>query len=478
MQLPMSPAFRLAALVGLAALVVAPLGSAQTRRQRRELLPAPAAPLPGQPLTPVTPARPNLPRLALGALLPPRNPAAWYAQDIRGGLELAISEVTPKPSATGSPPGPAAGPAASGGETQASPPAGGDPPVPGAGPGDRPPGPPAAAAAGAGESLAPGSRFQLAVEALDVLPLDVKDAVTDFERLVAAGARVVFTGSPTPTLAVYPIAASRDILLVHLGLPTDRFPPASRTLLQVRPSVPARTAVLAAYAWTRGIRRLALVASGDEFGRAVRATLSARWRERGTPLVAEESLTLDAPDVRSRLVRLTRQGPEAIALGFQGRDLGELVRRLREAGYQGLLLALDDDRTVLLAAGPEISNLEILSDAFVPEPDTLGARFATAFEQRHHRPPSRHAAAAYDVASFVGRSAQRMLEEGRELPRTGGALRATILAGRTFPSVFGGQLTVRDDGTLDRPLALFSTDKGTATFLRYVDSSGRPATGR
>jgi ABC-type branched-subunit amino acid transport system substrate-binding protein len=242
--------------------------------------------------------------------------------------------------------------------------------------------------------------------------------------------------------------------------------------------VSARTAVLAAYAWTRGIRRLALVASGDEFGRAVRASLSARWRQRGTPLVAEESLTLDASDVRSRLLRLSRQGPEAIALGFQGRELGELARRLREAGYQGLLLGLDDDRTVLLAAGPEVSNLEILSDAFVPEPDTLGARFATAFEERHRRPPSRHAAAAYDVASLVGRSVQRMLEEGRELPRTGAALRATILAGRTFPSVFGGQLTVRDDGMLDRPLALFSMDKGTATFLRYVDSSGRPATER
>ena len=49
-------------------------------------------------------------------------------------------------------------------------------------------------------------------------------------RRLASGVSVVVTASPTPTLTVHPLATARDVLLVHAGLPTDRFPATSRTL--------------------------------------------------------------------------------------------------------------------------------------------------------------------------------------------------------------------------------------------------------
>src|SRR5206468_5662752 len=319
---------------------------------------APAAPVPAPPSREA--AKPDLPQFKVGALLPLTGPSAWYAQEIRQGMALAAAEIN------------------------------------------------------AADADSP--RLSVIVEVLDVRPLDVKDAADDFARLTAAGARVVFTASPTPTLAIFPRAAARDTLVVHQGLPSERFPSTSQTLLQVRPSAAARAEALAAYAWERGIRRLALLAAGDEVGKRTRAALAAAWQARGATLVHEESLSLDAPDLRRRLTHLARLAPEAVCLAFRGENLGDLARRVREAGYTGLLLGPDDDRAALLAAGPSLSDSVLLADALVPEPDSRGARFAKAYEAKVGRSPSRFAANAYDTVSILADAARQILQDGHGLP--------------------------------------------------------------
>ncbi|PYM54398.1 MAG: hypothetical protein DMD79_24625, partial [Candidatus Rokuibacteriota bacterium] len=276
-------------------------------------------------------------------------------------------------------------------------------------------------------------------EVVDVEPLDVKAAESGFAKLTGNGSTAIFTASPTPTLAVHPLAAARDVLLIHQGLPSDRIPGGSRTLLQLRPSATARGDGLAAYAWERGIRRLALMSGGDEFGKAVRAAVVARWQNLGATPVADESLSLDAPDLRTRVGRVARLAPDAVCLAFQGVELGTLAAGLRDAGYGGLVLALDDDRGALLAAGPTLGDVIVLSDAFVPEPDSSSSRFARAYETKHGHAPSRFAANAYEAVKTLAESARLSAEAGR--PVTGGGrLRQALLARRTFPSVYGGEL--------------------------------------
>jgi hypothetical protein len=62
--------------------------------------------------------------------------------------------------------------------------------------------------------------------------------------------------------------------------------------------------------------------------------------------------------------------------------------------------------------------------------------------------------------------------EGR--PALSGArLRDALLTARSFPSVFGGRLVVRDDGTLLRPLALFTVEAGKLAFVRHLPPPGQ-----
>jgi ABC-type branched-subunit amino acid transport system substrate-binding protein len=445
------------AIAAVAALVACPSGQAQGPPTR-------------------APAAPSRAVLRLGALLPLTGPGAWFGAEIKQGIDLALAELDPSPrtappagqGGTSDPAGapaddtrhkdaPASGPTAPGTDE-----AGAGPATP-----KRRSGPPP-------EPIEPRDRprtVSIVFQALDVQPLDLKAAETEVNRLLTAGVAAIVTASPTPTLTVYPIAAARDALVLHAGLPTDRFPAASRTLFQLRPSLAARAEVLAAHAWEGGLRRPGLLAGGDGFGRAIRTAFAARWRQLGGQLVHEESLSLEASDRRSRLRAVARAAPEAIVLGYQGAALGEAAAALRDAGYAGRLFAVDDDRAALLAGGRALDGTMILTDAFVPVPGTRGARFARSYEARHEQLPSRFAAAAYEAASLLVEAA-RLVASGGGSP-TGTRLRDALVAGRRFPSLYAGDVLVRDDGAIGRPLVLFRVDGDRLSFERYVAGDGR-----
>jgi ABC-type branched-subunit amino acid transport system substrate-binding protein len=410
--------------------------------------------------------------------LPLTGPGAWFGAEIKQGLELAVAELDPAqrrrvPPAAESPPGSGSPPTGSG-EPK------GDPPPPPASPAGETAGEPSSASLADQSPRPPPEPIEppdlprtlaLVLQALDVQPLDVRDAGAEMSKLLGAGVAAVVTASPTPTLTVYPLAAARDVLVLHAGLPSERFPATSRTLLRLRPSAADRADVLGAHAWERGIRRLSLVAGGDDFGRAVRAALAARWRRQGGHLVHDESVSLDASDLRARLRAVARAGPEAVVLGFQGVALAEAARGLRDAGHAGLLLAADDDRAALLASAGVLDDALILADAFVPLPDTRGARFARAYEASYGQPPSRFAASAYEAVTLLADAGRRSLREGRGL--AGSRLRDVLAPGRRFPSLYAGDLVVRDDGTVARPLALFRVEGGRLAFQTYVGLDGR-----
>jgi ABC-type branched-subunit amino acid transport system substrate-binding protein len=320
-----------------------------------------------------------------------------------------------------------------------------------------------AAAQRAGDQGVPSPGVTLALEPADVAPLDVKRASDEFNRLAALPVLAVFTATAGATLALQPLAAGRDILLVHQGVVTDRFGAGSRTLRHTRPALAAQVEGLLAHLAARAPRRLAVVVGGDDFGKTVRATAGARWRERGRQVVVEESLNLEGPDLAARIRQVVRASPDAIVLGFRGPELGDVAARLREARYTGPLYCLDDDRSARLAGGVALEGAVVVTDAFVPELGSAGERFAEEYRKRHSGAPSRYAAHAYDAVMMIA----EVIRQSKGVPG-GTRLRQTLARLPALPSVYGGATTVREDGTLAGPLALFTIDQGELAFVRYL----------
>jgi branched-chain amino acid transport system substrate-binding protein len=390
-------------------------------------------------------AKPSLPSFRIGALLPLTGTAAWFGKEMRQGMELAVSELNrprrpfPRADRLDATPG----------EAQKA----------------------TMAARRFNATLGPPTGANFSVEAADVHAPDVKRAADEFDRVAALPAAVVFTASPTPTIAVQQAAAARDVLLVHQGPSSGRLPPGGRTLLQTRPSPAARAEAAVAYAAERRWKRLAILAAGDDFGKAARLAVAARWRDGGRTLV-EESLTLESADLPGRLRQVIRRAPEAIVLGFRGIELGDLAVLLRQGGYVGPLLLLDDDPAALLAGGVALQDATVFGDGFAPELGSVGQRFAEAYAKKYGGPPSRYAAAGYDAVMVVAVGVRTALEGKRGMPG-GTRLRDALLRVRRFPSVFGGDVTLRDDGSLVRPLAVSTVDEGELHFVRYL-TPGNP----
>jgi ABC-type branched-subunit amino acid transport system substrate-binding protein len=403
----------------------------------------PTGPAAGAPAAPIAPredkpaqaeAKTRLPTLRLGAVLPLTGPGAWFGKQIRQGIDLAIADLNAPPASGG----------ANTREEEA-----------------------VTIARRATEEGMPSPGVTLALEAADVQPLDAKKAADEFTRLAGMGAVVVFTASATPTLAMYPLASGRNVLLVHQGVVTGRFPATSKVLVHTRPSITVQVDALLAQAAEQKVGRLGLLAAGDEFGKAVRAAVSARWRERGASLAVEESLTPEASDLTSRIRQVVRAAPDALVLGYRGVDLGDMATRLREGGYRGGLYLLDDDPEARLAAGPALQGAVLVSDAFAPKAGPRAERFAEAYKKKFGDPPSRYAASAYDAVALVAAAIRVMVADGRPAP--GGArLRETLLSLRDVPSVYGGTVMLRADGTLARPLALFTVDDGKTDFVKAL----------
>jgi branched-chain amino acid transport system substrate-binding protein len=242
-------------------------------------------------------------------------------------------------------------------------------------------------------------------------------------------------------------------------------------LVHTRPSIATHVDALLAHAAEQKVQRLGLLAGGDEFGKAVRAAVSARWRERGASLAVEESLSLEAPDFSSRIRQINRQAPEALVLGFRGMDLGDLAARLREGGYRGGLCLLDDDPAVRLAGGRALEGAIVVSDAFAPQAGARAERFAEAYKKKFGDSPSRYAASAYDAVMLVAAGIRAAAGEGRGTP-AGARLRETLLGLRDVPSVYGGPLTLRGDGALARPLAVFRIESGKLAFVKSLLPAG------
>lgn len=445
-----------------------------------------------------TPA-PSAGTVTIGALLPLSGPSAWFGKEMRQGMELAVADLKALFS------GKAAPDTTAGSDKRAAPEKTADPekttikkipdptrttvpestlkaPTPkastkqeSAGPArgqDEPreaeSGPPVMA------ELVSGPGIQLTLETRDVATLDTREALAKFHEVATASIPVVLAASPTPTLAIYPAAASRDVLVVHLGHVTGRLPQSSRTLVHTRPPVAVRAEALVGYARGRGAARLAVLAGGDEFGKAVRAAVAARWRAWGLALVQDESVSVEAPDLGERLRRLVRLAPDALLLGFEGPDLGDIARQAREAGYPGFILALDNDPALALAAGPALEPVVILAEAFVAEPDTRAARFAEAYRKKYGTPPSRWAAQAYEAVAMIAEGLRAARQAGGD-PVGGTRLREALAARGSFPSLTGGRVVLRGDGTVERPLALFTASGGRLTFVRYVEPAGGAA---
>ena len=222
----------------------------------------------------------------------------------------------------------------------------------------------------------------------------------------------------------------------------------------------------------RGFRRVALLRSNDRYGRVGTGELVDAMRRLGAPVVLELRYTPGSVDVRSQLERIGDAGVEAVVVWGDGRDAGEIVRRMRDMGLQQPVFG--PDRLVsaefLEAAGSTAEGV-VATYPFNPATDDpVFLAFRERYLTRFGETPDAYGAHAYDGMQMV---IQSIRHAGLNRVRIRDAL-TDIETFRGVTGVIPFDATWNDVG----PVWMAVVQNGTYTFFPSPMEDGNNAVGR
>jgi len=298
-----------------------------------------------------------------------------------------------------------------------------------------------------------GARLELVIE--DHKSGQPKEGVSAINKLATID-RVPFilTSYSAPTLAAYPIAAERKILMVNGGGWSPDLV-GKAYLFNNRMVGSYLGEVIATHVFRAGARKLTMIYRNDPSGITVRDHVRPVWEKLGGTVAAVEVHELGATDYTAQLAKIKAARPDVVATWSYGKDLGFIVKQARDLGITVPLVGIDWTPDGQAVAGPAMEGYRYASDYLdLDSKDEWTVRFIQDYRKKHGEAPDFYAANYYEGVYVLAELIREVKQRGGD-PRSGADLRQALLAKRKFPSVYGGTITFNDDGTSSKPVAVF-----------------------
>lgn len=217
-------------------------------------------------------------------------------------------------------------------------------------------------------------------------------AVSAFNKLSQEGI-VYFIGPSWSTggLSLAPLAKAKEGIIVSspsLGVPD--FNRAAEHLFNTWPHDEIGSKALAKLAIDRHWHRAAIFSSQQPWESTQGDTFEAAFIHHGGAIVSKQEPLPTVPDLRTEALRIVKAAPDVVFLS-NFNQMGTATRQLRQAGYNGPLLAiLMDDTRIKAAAGA----LDGAIFARYPDPSE---KFQKLFKEKYGHEPGITADTAYDT---------------------------------------------------------------------------------
>jgi len=215
------------------------------------------------------------------------------------------------------------------------------------------------------------------------------------------------------TLRIAPLCERERVLLLSPTASSPKLSEAGEYVFRTCASDTLEGVSMADFARDVGLRRVLVLAVGNEFGRGLGEVFARRFAAASRKVVArlefEEGKPASLDLVARRAVELE---PDGIFLVAYSWDAAEIARRIRGAGSRALLLASSAATADIARRAGEAAEGAVLPlPAFDPEADEPAVRrFIEAYRLRYHEEPDAYAAHGYD--------ALRVLVEGMKRARS------------------------------------------------------------
>lgn len=255
------------------------------------------------------------------------------------------------------------------------------------------------------------------------LVLELRDAKSNPEvgneaahELIEMGVpAVVGSDSSDVTLAIAPHFEDARVVLLSPSSSSPKLTRAGEYIYRNFPSDELEALNVGSYVYNkRSIRTVGILANQNEYGIGIKNAFIERFRSLGGRIVAQETYPPDIAEAEA----LTQQAgtvagaePDAVYLAGYAHDIGHAARALRDAGYDGPLIATGAvlPEELVAAGGDAVEGLIYPQPAYNPDAEDEDIQeFVRAYRDRFGSTPDAYAAHGYDAVKILAQAFEQV----------------------------------------------------------------------
>ena len=234
---------------------------------------------------------------------------------------------------------------------------------------------------------------------------NAEKTVNAFTKLTTRDKISIILGSSTsgPTQAISSLAQQSKVLLISPSATNIDVTKAGDFIFRACFIDPFQGIVGADFAYgTMGSRRAAILYdAGADYNTGLAESFRSQFRANGGQVVADEAYQSGDVDFNAQVTRIKAANPDLVYLPNYYNDVSLQAKQLRDHGLSCALVGGDGWDSLIDNAGDEVLN-GFWSAGFASDTtDPKGAAFVKAFTGRFNRPASQFAALGYDAMMLV-----------------------------------------------------------------------------
>lgn len=248
------------------------------------------------------------------------------------------------------------------------------------------------------------------------------------------------SGATLPTLKIYGDAGIPIILAASNSTALVDENPGWAFLINSTGDMQAENAVMQFE--KLGVETIGIIDAGDAYSADVKAHTTTQWTAKGYEVVMDGTVNPGEQDFSSLVTTIMSLNPGGIYWTGYHAEGGLLVRQLREAGYEGVLMVADgtSDPAFIEIAGEYGEGVFLTAPPFADLTPTAQG-FADQYRATYNRNPGAYAGLTYDAVNLLVDAIERAGSFD------GAALKDTLSATADWPGI-SGVVTFTDKNTM------------------------------
>lgn len=281
---------------------------------------------------------------------------------------------------------------------------------------------------------------------------DANAAISGFRKLRAENISFFLTTVSATALALQPLAADEKVLMFADVAHPDI---TGRSTMIFRHSSTAEQeaeVIVKHLAKNHSGKRAIVFWMNDEYSKAFTDAFAHDFSSEVNlgkqALIESVSYPKTEGDLRTESLRVVSNKPDIVIVAGFGKQLGLAIRRIRETGYKGTIIAtmgFTVTPDAVTAAGDAAEGVYHTKISF-DENDTQYVKFKTSYELKHHIKPPAYAVLAFNSTSII----LNAYKEGKHDP----VAMSTFLLQNKKTHLAGGPVTINSKGDILPPVTV------------------------